>query len=165
MPWRVVSCRVLRRAWTFERNVDATTGRREGSERADVCLCRIRLATTSKALNAVTLLALRVSRLKICLASASVQCGTDAPNFEQRLAFLDAVSSAPDVVVASEWLRCAFCDCRRDAADAQRLQRAITDALDFHDAINRGAHADEVQPAPDRLPPGDALASLMFERR
>lgn len=108
----------------------------------------------------MALLAHRFSHLKSYLASASTECGADALNFEQLLGFLYAVSSAPDVVDASEWLRFVFSDCSHVAADRQRTQRAVMEALDLHHAINCEVYADDAQLPPDCLPRTDVLSNL-----
>ena len=64
--------------------------------------------STFRGVASMALLASRFSHLKAYLASDS--CGPDSLNFEQLLGFLYAVSSAPDIVDASEWLQFVFCE-------------------------------------------------------
>ncbi len=105
----------------------------------------------------MALLASRFSHLKAYLASDS--CGPDALNFEQLLGFLYAVSSAPDIVDASEWLQFVFCE-RAPDPDTHDAQLAVLEALDLHHAINCEVFADDAQLPPDCLPRADALSNL-----
>jgi uncharacterized protein len=106
----------------------------------------------------MALLAARFSHLKAYLASD--RCGPDALNFEQLLGFLYAVSSAPDIVDSSEWLRFVFCEYKPLASDSHDAQRAVLEALDLHHAINCEVFADDAQLPPDCLPRTDVLANL-----
>lgn len=106
----------------------------------------------------MALLADRFSHLKAYLASDA--CGPDALNFEQLLGFLYAVSSAPDVVDASEWLHFVFCEHSSNASDREAAHLAVLEALDLHHAINCEVFADDAQLPQDCLPRTDVLANL-----
>lgn len=108
----------------------------------------------------MALLAHRFSHLKAYLTSAATERGADAMNFEQLLGFLYAVSSAPDVVDASEWLRFVFCEHGRQAGDRQQTQQAVLEALDLHHVINCEVYADDAQLPQDCLPRNDVLSNL-----
>lgn len=106
----------------------------------------------------MTLLAARFPHLKAYLSSHA--CASDALNFEQLLGFLYAVSSAPDVIGAEEWLPFVFCDRTSAEARTQEAQRALMEALDLHHAINCQVLAAKVELPQDCLPRADALANL-----
>jgi yecA family protein len=106
----------------------------------------------------MALLAARFPHLKAYLASDARSPG--ALNFEQLLGFLYAVSSAPDIVDASEWLRFVFREHASDGAESQAARLAVLEALDLHHAINCEVLADDAKLPADCTPRTDVLTNL-----
>jgi yecA family protein len=105
----------------------------------------------------MTTLAARFPHLKAHLSSGTR--GADALNFEQLLGFLYAVSSAPDVVDASEWLRFVFVD-GPGSESAQDAERVVIEAMDLYHSINCQVYQCKVELPQECAPRSDALDNL-----
>ncbi len=106
----------------------------------------------------MTTLAARFPHLKAHLSSGAR--GADALNFEQMLGFLYAVSSAPDVVDVSEWLRFVFVDRQPRPQSEQDAERIVIEAMDLYHAINCQVYQCKVELPQECAPRSEALDNL-----
>ena len=103
-------------------------------------------------------LAIQFPHLKAYLSTASRS--DDALSFEQLLGFLYAVSSAPDVVEVSEWMRFVFVDGLPKADDWANAERIVAELLDLYHVIDRQVFECRVELPQECAPRPDALANL-----